>query len=125
MSEHVNDQPQRAEALRDLVQLRRPVGPAITALAGFVWDSVEELVILTRADALRLLARYRTQQLTAKDCRRWAETLEGRDDLGLEAGYEDALKDFLFTIATPELTEPLTPQLTQRWEAALTFTGGD
>jgi hypothetical protein len=109
----------RQEALRDLVELRRPVGLAATALAEFGWDSDEELVTLTRADAVRALSRYREGTLSADEVRRWAEALEGRDDLGLETGFEDRLKDFLFAVGTPELTEPLSPAVADRWQAAL------
>lgn len=110
----------RRAAVRDLVELRVPVQRAVDALARFEWDSDEELHTLTRADALRLLERYQRHELTAEDCQLWAEALEGRDDLGLEDGFEDKLKEFLFEIATPELTKPLTPQSACRWERALT-----
>lgn len=116
---------QRAEAVGDLVELRVPVEQAAAALARFPWDSDEELHVLTRADALRLLKRYKRQELTVVECQRWADALEGRDDLGLEDGFEDTLKEFLFQIATPELTEPLTPHVATRWEATLNREGGD
>lgn len=104
---------------RDLVGLRVAINDAVARLATFPWDSDTELVTLTRTDALRVLQRYRGNALTAAECRHWAESLEGRDDLGLDAGFEDPLKEFLFEIASPELTEPLTDELAARWEAAL------
>ncbi|HTF53221.1 MAG TPA: hypothetical protein VK735_37730 [Pseudonocardia sp.] len=110
---------QRAEALRDLIELRVPVKQAATALAQYPWDSDEELDVLTRADALRLLSRYKRQELTPVEVQHWAEALEGRDDLGLEHMSEDLLKEFLFQIATPELADRLTPEVATRWEATL------
>lgn len=118
MSDNTSDQP-RVEALLDLVELRRPVAESAAALAEFAWDSDRELVGLSRADARRVLGAYQERRLSADDCQRWAEALEGRDDVGLEPGYEDRLKDFLFTLATPELTEPLTPALAEHWLAVL------
>lgn len=109
----------RTDALKSLVELRLPIGQAVAALTRYPWDSDEELLILTRANALRLMRGYQQGELTAAECRRWAETLEGRDDVGLENGFEDLLKEFLFQISTPELFEPLTSNLAARWETYL------
>jgi hypothetical protein len=109
----------RIQALLDVTRLRQPVEQAAAALADFPWDSDEELVELTRSDAVRLLNAYADHVLSADDCRRWAEALEGRDDVGLQAGAEDALKDLLFELSTPEITEPLTPQRARHWQTVL------
>jgi hypothetical protein len=109
----------RIQALLDVTRLRQPVEQAAAALADFPWDSDEELVELTRSDAMRLLNAYSDHVLSADDCRRWAEALEGRDDVGLQAGAEDALKDLLFELSTPEITEPLTLQRAQHWQTVL------
>ena len=113
------DMHERAEALRDLVELRVPVEDAVAALAPFGWDSDTELVTFTRADALRLVSNYLDRTLSAQEAQRWAEALEGRDDLGLEPGFADILKQFLFEIATPELTEYLSPEVARRWGSTL------
>lgn len=112
-------QRQRRDALRDLIELRVPVEQAEAALAEFRWDSDDDLDTLTRVDATRILSRYQTGQLTATACQRWAAALEGRDDLGFEGGWEDALKELLFEIATPELAEPLTPEFAHRWQSRI------
>ena len=112
-------QTQRTEALRDLINIRVPVEQAEAALADFGWDSDDDLDVLTRADVIQILQRYQAGELPATDCRRWAEALEGRDDLGFEDGWEDTLKELLLEIATPELTEPLTPEFAHGWERRL------
>ncbi|MGI5213374.1 hypothetical protein [Plantactinospora sp. CA-290183] len=115
----------RVDVLRDLIELRLPLGEATAALARFPWDSDAELVALTRADALRLLRRYLDGDVTAVDCQRWAEALERRDDVGLEPGFEDLLKELLFETATPALFGDLTPALAATWETTLrTAEGG-
>ncbi|MGI5214911.1 hypothetical protein [Plantactinospora sp. CA-290183] len=111
--------------MRNLIELRLPLDEATTALTRFPWDSDAELVALTRADALRLLRRYLHGDLTAVDCQRWAEALEGRDDIGLETGFENLLKGFLFEIATPALFGDLTPALAATWETTLCAAEGD
>ena len=109
----------RVRALRDLVRLRRPVPDAAAALAAFDWDSDEELLTLTRADAIRVLTAHLDGTLTDTDVTTWAETLEGRDDIGFEPGHDDTLKNLLFDLATPELAEPLTPDTARRHLAEL------
>lgn len=112
MTSHDNDP--RVGALQDLVRLRRSVPDAAAALAAFDWDSDEELVTLTRADAARLLTAYLDGTLTDADVVTWAEALEGRDDVGFEPSHDDTLKNLLFDLSTPELTEPLTPDNVRR-----------
>lgn len=112
-------QGQRIDALRDLINLRVPVEQAESALAEFGWDSDDDLDTLTRADVIHILRRYQAGELNSTDCQRWAEALEGRDDLGLEEDWEDALKELLFEIATPGLAERLTPEFARRWASRL------
>lgn len=106
---------QRAAAIRDLVEMRIPPEQASTALARFGWDSEEDLYTLRRTDALRVLDHYLKRLVTGDDCRVWAEAIEAREDVGFEAGYEEQLKEIVFTLASPELTEPLTPDAARRW----------
>jgi hypothetical protein len=112
----VNDQQadveRRTDVLRRLVTLAAPVESARAELAGFGWDSDDELVPLTRADALRVLRRYADGTLSADAVAGWAEVIEARDDVGREPGFEQPLNDFLFELANPELAGPLTPE---RW----------
>jgi hypothetical protein len=119
MSNGDQSQARRVEALRNLISLNMPVEQAEAALAEFGWDSDDDLDTLTRVDATQILRRYRAGELTRADCQRWAQALEGREDLGFEDGWEDTLKELLFEIATPELSEPLTPEFANRWEIRL------
>lgn len=109
----------RAAALRALVELKTGLGAAITGLARFPWDCAEELVTLTRVDLIRVLNRYLRGDLTADDWQRWAEALEGRDDLGFDPESSELLKEFIFKSATPEIFEALTPQLADWWLSRL------
>ncbi len=42
----------------DVTRLRQPIEHAVAVLAAYSWDSDEELVELTRADAVHLLSAY-------------------------------------------------------------------
>ena len=93
---------------------------AVRLLGEFRWDSDEELLTLTRADALRLITEYLRGGISADDCVTWAGAVEGRDDVGSEPEFESLLKDFLFEIATPEITRQLTVVSAEEWRARLT-----
>lgn len=94
----------REQALRDVVELRAPLNDAIPALEAYPWDSEEELVTLTTDHVRAVLDRYLDGSLPAEDVQRWAETLEGRDDLALT----ETLIDVLFELASPEIQGELT-----------------
>jgi hypothetical protein len=108
----------RTDILNDLVSLAGPVHSFRDELRVFGWDS-DELVVLTAADALDVLDRFDRGYVEADECAAWAETLEGRDDVGLEAGHEEGLKSLLFEISTPEINGPLTHDSVGRWRARL------
>jgi hypothetical protein len=105
----------RTAALLDVVRLRRPLAEGVLTLGSFAWDCDVELVALRRADAVGTVERYLRDAISADDLRRWAEVLEGRDDLGLEPLHENVLKDFLTEIANPEIFESINPEVAIKW----------
>jgi hypothetical protein len=109
----------RTTALKNLIALRAPVGEAIQALREFPWDSEQELVQLTSAATLSILHRFIEGELSAADIQEWADALEVRDDVGLEAANEEGLRELIFEIATPELSEPFTVAVAQHWQSRL------
>ena len=92
---------ERAEALGDLIEFRRPVVEAASALAAFPWDS-PELVKLTRQQLADAVGRCWEGTISTEDLRAWAEALDGREDVSFEVGGVD-LRGVLFELATPEL----------------------
>ncbi|MER5769290.1 hypothetical protein [Streptomyces sp. NPDC001985] len=44
----------------------------------------------------------------------WANAVHFEDEVHIEDGHEDLLTQFLFEVSTPELFEPVTPQLCRR-----------
>jgi hypothetical protein len=109
------EEEERREAVRDLVELGRPLAEAISAVRQFSWDSEAELVQLTRAAAVRVLTAYLEGTIGSSECHRWAEAVEGRDDIGFEDGHHELLSSFLFELATPELFEPMSPAPAHKW----------
>jgi hypothetical protein len=114
---------QRVVALEDLLRLRTPLAKAQERLRGSDWDSDEELVALTRADLVRVLDQYLVNKLSAQDVESWANAVEGRDDVGLEGGFEALLKATVFQLANPRLTSHLTSAAAEGLRKQLTSTG--
>lgn len=105
---------QRRDALLDLVGLRTDVSLAAKSLRDLPWDSQVDLVLLCREDVRRVLELFRNGRLSEADVELWAESIEGREDIGLEVGHEKMLGQFLFEAANPELSRPL-QQICSDW----------
>ena len=109
----------RMTALQELLELHRPVAEAIRELSRFRFDSDEEIVTLAPAHVVGLLEGYLAGGLMEEDVEVWAEALAGRDDVGFLEGFEDQLKQVLFELSTPEINEPIGPEMARRWTARL------
>jgi hypothetical protein len=109
----------RSDVLRDLVQVRGDLDELIQELLRFPWDHPAELVWLTPADAIAVLRRFLASDLSSAECERWADALEGRDDLGFREDTESILAGFLFELANPVLTQPLSSERARWWIARL------
>ena len=82
--------------------------------------SDQELVILTRKHVTDTLERYLSGDLTFSDIDDWASALESRDDVGLEVGGEDLLREMIHELANPFLTRALSPFVAREWVQRLT-----
>jgi hypothetical protein len=71
--------------------------------------------LLGRSAALSALLSYRSGDLAPEQFELWAETIEGRDDIGFEAGYEELLSQFDFESANPLLTHVLGTSRAALW----------
>lgn len=109
----------RVQALEDLVNLRRSVGEAVSALVKFSIDSEEELIDLTPVSIMTVLDKYLSGDLSAQEVELWAETLYMRDDVGLQEKCEGTLKMALFELSSPEINEPITYEVALDWKARL------
>lgn len=101
----------REQLLLELLSPRRPIKLISGELSKFRWDCDAELVTLERSHLKSLLGNFVAGQLTAADVHMWAETVEGRDDIGLEAECTEQLKSIIFELATPTINRPLSPAL--------------
>lgn len=109
----------RTELLGDLLAAKTPFAPIAAALANFRWDS-PPLVVFQRAHVVSVLRRYLAGELQASEVREWAELVEVRDDIEFEGGHDEAAKEALFTLATPETQGQLDTGLAASLIASLT-----
>lgn len=98
----------REQLLRNLVNGSRPVADLSKELAAFGWDSEAELVTVGCSDVRKMLEDYIAGHRSGSDVRAWAEAIEGRDDIGLDAAHQNVLRDTIFELANPDLSHALT-----------------
>jgi len=110
---------ERADLVTKLVRNGPLSEHHLVRLNSFGWDSDLELVTLTKTHACAVLRCHVRGALPADDLVRWADQIEGRDDIGLEGEYENALKDLIFELANPTIHDDPTSAAAQRWLEAL------
>lgn len=110
---------ERLLTLRSLLEGAAPLDAAIGALGALPWDSDEELVTLTPEHVIRMLERLLSGELTSGDLEQWANAIEGRDDIGLDADASDALKEVIFELANPSLQGATTAESARAWVGRL------
>ena len=96
----------RREVLEALLEARQAPAASASALGRFTWDS-EEVVTLRRSHVITVLNKLVLGEWSPDEVEQWADLLEGRDDVGLEPGHEDVLKQVIFDLANPALQGPL------------------
>jgi hypothetical protein len=99
----------RISALRVIVAYQLPVDGALADLASYGWNSDVESVTVAAAEVRSILQRYVAGALSEDDLTRWAEIIEGRDDIALDPVHQEALAMVVFTLANPDSNTRMTP----------------
>ena len=111
----------RRRILYSLVALDRPLDTVLVELAEVPWDSGEDHVTLQPDHVIEMLSRFQSGRLGAEDVEKWANAIEGRDDIGFADESGALLKATIFDLANPELQGTLTneaaTQLVERLRA--------
>ena len=100
---------ERRAVIWALVELSGEIDAIISAVRAFPFDADQPLVTLTSAHIDSILERYLRGRLSAKEVERWADAVEGRDDIRYSEGQESEITDALFKLSTPELNGLLSP----------------
>ena len=110
----------RYELLSDLIALRAPLAELAPAVSELEWDPDEDpLPEMKSKDAVHVIDLYLKGEISAHEFTEWANLLEGREDFSFEKSHEDILKDFIFSIANPDMNEPITPATAKKWKRQL------
>ena len=80
------------------------------------------MTTVTAADVRSILQRYVAGALSEDDLTRWAESIEGGDDIALDPAHQEALGMVVFTLANPDINTRMTPEAAKalfEWLGAL------
>jgi hypothetical protein len=64
-------------------------------------------VTVTRGALRKALERFIAGEVTAHELVSWASLLEAHDRIEYEQGFEKVIADVLFSVASPQINEPL------------------
>lgn len=109
----------RKEWLDNLLSMSESLSDISRGLSNFTWDSSNDLIYLHSSHIIHLLTRYLDSTLSKNEVEKWANLIEGREDIGFNFSDEEKLKTILFELANPELTADLTPHRAQEIIALL------
>jgi hypothetical protein len=84
-----------------------PLKNVIQELYAMTWDYDGECVEMTTEHLAGALRRYLRGEVSGADMELWANQVEGRDDVQLEASSESVIEEVLHELANPLLTQPL------------------
>lgn len=114
MSKHPDIRARRT-LLRALITYKRPLDEIASELYETDPEDDTPLVTFTGEDAIGVLARWLDGSVHHREIEEWAALIEGRPDVALEPGREDALEEVLHDLAHPLPDEPLERQMVEAW----------
>jgi len=100
----------REALLTHLIEATIPTQIAEEKLKKFGWDANAAKAVLTRMNITHVLSLYLEGKMTGTQLESWANAIEGRDDIGFEAGYESVLSEAIHQLANPLLTLAITTE---------------
>jgi hypothetical protein len=109
----------RRAVIEALIELNGEVDGIVSAVRAFPFDVDQPLVTLTCAHIDSILERYLRGTLCANDVQRWADAVEGRDDIQYSEAQEGEIADVLFRLSSPEINGPLSPASAEALRAGI------
>jgi hypothetical protein len=76
--------------------------------------TVENPIIVSRQTIRIALQRFLENEYDVGELVEWANLIEAYDQVQYESGFEQLIADVLFSIASPEINEPLTADSCRR-----------
>ena len=109
----------RRRILLSLLSIDRPLETILAEVATLPWDGDDELVTLRATHVVDVLKLFQRGECGSADVERWANAIEGREDVGLEGETAPLVKQAVFDLANPALQGAITPEVAARWIARL------
>lgn len=101
------EETKRLSLVRDLLEMRAPLAKIVRELSTMTWDYDGEGIEMTAGHLASALQRYLRGEVSKAEIELWANQIEGRDDVRLEARPESVIEEILHELANPLLTQPL------------------
>lgn len=93
----------RTNLIKKISKFEVDIEPLKDQLNSLPYDCDEPLYLLTRADVLKVLERYLSDEITTEELSGWANYLECREDFGYENSSEEVLDRVIFWLANPDI----------------------
>lgn len=100
----------RNDLLKKLINMEESIEFLNEELAKYGWDNDKNLVIFKKTHLLNVLNQYLYDAINENDIEKWANAVECREDIGFQKNYEKILKEIIYQLANPEVTEWLTKE---------------
>lgn len=97
----------RLSWIRALLDLSVPIPELRSHLREFSWDYEGDEEIITCAQLSNVLSRYFRNELSDADVEAWANLVENREDVRFQQSHERQIRDVVFELANPTLTQRL------------------
>lgn len=105
----------RRQILSSLVEVGPDIEAVYAELVTLPWDSPAPLVTLRARHVASVLRRFLNGELDEVSVERWANAIESREDLAFDSANEESLRNIVFTLANPELSDQLTEQAAREY----------
>lgn len=104
----VNKSADRISTVRSLVRLSKSLKEIEADLKQFIWDFKGSPYIAMRSDIIGVLEMYDQGRIDRAEIEKWANMIEGREDVEFEAEYREKLLEVVYILANPVLQGELT-----------------
>jgi hypothetical protein len=98
----------RQKTVQSLIELSRPLDFVAEEIHKFKWDYDGETVELRPNHLLAILNAFLEGHMSADEVEKWANLVEGREDISFEPASRDWIEQAIYELANPALTTPLT-----------------
>ena len=104
----------RKEIVTHLIKLDKPLEEISMLLQALSWDSEEEIPLRKR-DIKSVLVRYINDSIDIKTLTKWANMIEGREDIRYDESCFKDVKQLVFDLANPDLQGAFNKELAKEW----------